>query len=610
MKRRQISQRRISSKDKRWTRKFLQSSQKDFEHEYFRRNHWEFHSKTRRRKNADESKHFINKSNVFKFDNMTMIMINIKSFLTSHKIIYNSLNRSVIYDFECFDHLTFNEKRLIDQIRSTSKWVNTSNELMHIKEYDIMKVKKQLNVKEILMHFANIAWISIINVILMSSTKLEDQGFDRCLWINTLLNLKTKQKICDIDRAHKLLVLKYNEMIEEDFYSNEDQVNATKTTTTNAINSNKKTIAKAISWQWHLRMKHCHLEVIQQMKHCHLEVIQQMKHLSDIEMLIEKSLKTVECETCAVSKMHRIIQKASAERVIKSFQMLHFDLIIDNNQAFDEIRCIAHFIDELINFSWVYSLIDHKEKTLISVFREVINQCDRAGLIVKSMIRVIRCDQETFVELQLKNWVTDQNIKWQWSAKHISEQNDKSERFEALLIEKARCIREFVRLSEDLNFKCYLAVIHLLNRISIKTLNWNSSLIVLQRCLNELVRWKISHLKVFDCKAYVLLKKLDASARSKKLKSRAFVSYLIEYDSINIFGIWNSEKWTISEYRDVIFDENAYYDIYNVRDLIIKLERKKYVRYKEEIIISQVTNQAEDLDSDEEEWQEMSIRDK
>jgi hypothetical protein len=98
-------------------------------------------------------------------------------------------------------------------------------------------------------------------------------------------------------------------------------------------------------------MKHCHLEVIQQMKHCHLEVIQQMKHLSDIEMLIEKSLKTVECETCAVSKMHRIIQKASAERVIKSFQMLHFDLIIDNNQAFDEIRCIAHFIDELINFS-------------------------------------------------------------------------------------------------------------------------------------------------------------------------------------------------------------------------------------------------------------------
>jgi hypothetical protein len=28
--------------------------------------------------NADESKHAINKSNVFKFDNMTMIMINIK----------------------------------------------------------------------------------------------------------------------------------------------------------------------------------------------------------------------------------------------------------------------------------------------------------------------------------------------------------------------------------------------------------------------------------------------------------------------------------------------------------------------------------------------------
>jgi hypothetical protein len=36
---------------------------------------------------------------------------------------------------------------------------------------------------------------------------------------------------------------------------------------------------------------------------------------------------------------------------------LHFDLIICN-KTFDDTTCIAHFIDELIFFNWVYSLIN------------------------------------------------------------------------------------------------------------------------------------------------------------------------------------------------------------------------------------------------------------
>ncbi len=85
------------------------------------------------------------------------------------------------------------------------------------------------------------------------------------------------------------------------------------------------------------------------------------------------------------------------------------------------------------------------------------------------------------------------------------------------------------------------------------------------------------------------------------------MSYFIDYDSINNFRVWNSKKWIVSDYRDVIFDENSYFDMYNKTGLIIELEKKKYVRYEKEIIINQV-NQIEDLDSDEEKWQEMSIR--
>jgi hypothetical protein len=209
------------------------------------------------------------------------------------------------------------------------------------------------------------------------------------------------------------------------------------------------------------------------------------------------------------------------------------------------------------------------------MFKSLINRCDRAELIINSMMRKIRSEQKTSIDLQLEDWVNDQNIEWDWSSKNILEQNDKSERFDALLIEKARCIKKFSKLSKDLYSECYLAIAHLLNKILMIQLNWNSSLIRLQRLLKKSIRWELNHLKIFDCKTYVLLKESDASSRSEKMKARAFVNYLVDYDSINIFRIWNLEKDDVNDYRDAIFDENAYYNNYdkNKRHLIKKSER-------------------------------------
>jgi hypothetical protein len=66
--------------------------------------------------------------------------------------------------------------------------------------------------------------------------------------------------------------------------------------------------------------------------------------------------------------------------------------------------------------------------------------------------------------------------------------HSKSERFEILLTKKTRCIREFAKLSNDLNFECYLTTAYLLNRTFSASLKWDSSLVILQKCLNELIR--------------------------------------------------------------------------------------------------------------------------
>jgi hypothetical protein len=85
---------------------------------------------------------------------------------------------------------------------------------------------------------------------------------------------------------------------------------------------------------------------------------------------------------------------------------------------------------------------------------------------------------------------------------------------------------------------------------------------------------------MFDCKAFSLLKKTNTLKRSEKMKSRTFIEYLIKYDFINIFRVWNSKKDDVNDYRNVIFNETKFFDTCEAIDLFKKKERKSYVTYR------------------------------
>ncbi len=56
-------------------------------------------------------------------------------------------------------------------------------------------------------------------------------------------------------------------------------------------------------------------------------MIHQLKKIENIEMIKKNELsRSVKCETCVVSKMHRLMQKIFAERAIKSYEILHLIL--------------------------------------------------------------------------------------------------------------------------------------------------------------------------------------------------------------------------------------------------------------------------------------------
>jgi hypothetical protein len=173
----------------------------------------------------------------------------------------------------------------------------------------------------------------------------------------------------------------------------------------------------------------------------------------------------------------------------------------------------------------------------------------------------------------------EQKISLNWSTKNIFEQNEKFKRFDDMLIEKTKCIKKHVKLSKDFYSECYLVAAYILNRTSSQALSWDSSLIFMRKLLKESIRNEITHLKMFNCKAFSVFKKTDALKKSEKMKSRTFIEYLIKYDFINVFRIWNSKKNDVNDYRDVIFNETKFFDTYEKIDLLKKEERKLYVTY-------------------------------
>jgi hypothetical protein len=194
-----------------------------------------------------------------------------------------------------------------------------------------------------------------------------------------------------------------------------------------------------------------------------------------------------------------------------------------------------------------------------------------------------------------------QKINWNWSTKNIFEQNEKFERFDDMLIEKTKCIKKHVKLSKNFYLECYLVATHILNRTSTQVLNWDSSLIFLQKLLKKSIRNEIVHFKIFDCKAFSLLKKVDAFKKNEKMKSRAFIEYLIKYDFINIFQVWNLKKDDVNDYRDVMFNETKFFDTYETIDFSKRRKKKLYVTYR--AISLQIFE-----DNDEKQYDRISIR--
>jgi hypothetical protein len=201
-------------------------------------------------KKTDNEKKSENDISNVKFANMT----NKKSFkyanLFINKTFNNLLWRSVIYDSNCSDSLTYDLNRFVNEITFAHELIDTSNDLMMIEKYEIMLVTDHINDKNRRMFFENIAYVSFTDVILMFVTRLKKQDFVWNMYKKVLMNKSIDAMICDIEKKHDLSFLKYRSV--EKFV--------------NVVQFHKKILAKTTSWNWHLRLEHCRSKMINQLK--------------------------------------------------------------------------------------------------------------------------------------------------------------------------------------------------------------------------------------------------------------------------------------------------------------------------------------------------------
>jgi hypothetical protein len=80
---------------------------------------------------------------------------------------------------------------------------------MKMKNYDIMQMLEKSGDKIIKMKFANIAYVFITSMTLVSFTKLIKEGYDRDMHTKILVHVATGKKICDIEEHFGVMILEY-----------------------------------------------------------------------------------------------------------------------------------------------------------------------------------------------------------------------------------------------------------------------------------------------------------------------------------------------------------------------------------------------------------------
>ena len=111
--------------------------------------------------------------------------------------------------------------------------------------------------------------------------------------------------------------------------------------------------------------------------------------------------------------------------------------------------------------------------------------------------------------------------------------------------------------------------VYLYNRTPKHNLEWKSlyevfhDVTMLAEQITGLRKLTLHHLKSYGCRLYILIKSAgdpDKLKKQQKLRPKVHIGFLVGYESTNIYRIWIPHKKKVISVRDILFDEEEFYD--------------------------------------------------
>lgn len=180
--------------------------------------------------------------------------------------------------------------------------------------------------------------------------------------------------------------------------------------------------------------------------------------------------------------------------------------------------------------------------------------------------RIIESDNEIMAR-QIIEFLHDRGVKIEPSAPYTQAQNGGAERSGGVVKDKARAMRSGAKLPAFLWPEINRAAVYLYNRTPHYQANWKTPIDRFhtyiahsEGIVTEDRKPFQAHLKAYGCKAFAMT--TEALARTKKLQRfnpKAWIGYLVGYESTNIYRIWLPRGDKVIRTRDVIFNEKEFF---------------------------------------------------
>ena len=303
---------------------------------------------------------------------------------------------------------------------------------------------------------------------------------------------------------------------------------------------------------WHLRLGHPGPEAL--------------KHLVNASKGVRiKGVKTVECDACGTSKAKRQIRREPREVLTRPGVHLALDFHDYEKDDTHGVKTLMLITDRWSGLVWDYYLSDHEAKTILIALKNLFGILERQHQIHPEKIE---CDNEIVKSGKIQKWLQRNHVKIEPSPPYVKELDGAAERSGGVVKDKARAMRRAAKLPAGLWPEIDRAAVYLHNRTPRYIYNWKSPyerfhtyLAFRDGIVVESRKPQQAHLKAYGCKAYALTKDFyNKKDRLQRFNPKAWIGYLIGYDSTNVYRIWNPLTNTVVRARDVIFNEREFFD--------------------------------------------------